>query len=91
MVFDLAHDPIGGTGWLSYSHYDDPPGDRQVISGFGIFRPSSVRLARWYFLSDAALQIINPSAYLLHSVTYGHWQLEINDAGRAALFKLRFM
>lgn len=91
VIFDLPHEIKDRTGWLWYSHHPtNPPSDRQVVRGNSIVSPPSVRLAPWYFLSDAALQMLGAD-HLLFPVCYGHWQLEIDDAGRAALFKLRFM
>lgn len=94
IVFDLDHviDTTHHAGWLWYSHDGlNPPTDRQIVSGFGIVKPAGIRLAHWYFLSNQALQVLNGTNYFLMSSHYPEWRLRIDDPGRAALFKLRFM
>lgn len=85
-------DTINKDGWLWYSHDRfNPPSDRQYVSGDPILKPKRIGLAAWYFLSDDALAILGSSTYSLHCNVYDHWHLTIDDRGRAALFKLRFL
>lgn len=88
-TIDLQHH----AGWLWYSHDEwNPPRDRQVVSSQYIPKPPGIgHMAYWYFLTDAALQLLAGSRYYLKSIKYGEWDLWIEDPGRAALFKLRFM
>lgn len=77
------------SGWLSYSH-GAAPTDRQVVSGITSTVNLGIRYAQHYFLSDAAVQLMNGSfCNLIWRNT--HWQLFFIDRGRAALFKLRFL
>lgn len=83
----LPHDTHAG--WLHYSH-GAAPTDRQVVSGITSTVNLGIKYAQHYFLSDAAVQLMNGSFYnLIWRNTC--WQLFFIDRGRAALFKLRFL
>lgn len=95
ITFVIPHeiDTTYRAGWLWYSHADlgNGPTDRQVLSGVTDSNRPGVRYANHYFLSDQALQVLNGTNYLLGWSGMSTWFLTIDDPGRAALFKLRFL
>jgi hypothetical protein len=91
-IFHLYHDiDFSGSrpNWLGYSH-GQAPVDRQVISDAQDPWYPQVRLAKHYFLTDFAHNILN-SGYTLTFISYKHWRLEIADRAQAAVFKLAFL
>lgn len=81
--------PAPRHNWLWYSHCDAPK-DRPVVSNWQDPVRPNTRMAAHYFLTDFAHNLLS-GGYALEPVIDQHWELEIQDRGQAAAFKLVFM
>lgn len=84
-------DSLDRLGWLWYSHDTSPPTDRPVVTGWQDPTRGHVRYARHYFMTDHAHLTIHPHSYTIRPLINDQWIIEIQDPGRAALFKLRYL